>query len=406
MSDTPKTPAPTPAAAGAAAPTPAPAAAPAPAAPAPTAGRTDRTHLIMLGIAALALIAVGATGGPPAPPRPANAPSPAPVASKPEVGEIQNFRLASALPSQLLDLGSGGPRFVRVINAVSGGTLRFAFTEPGAPVGARDVFDAVAKGRVESGWGIAAYWSDRMPASVFFSGVPFGPDANELLAWIRFGGGQAIYDGLYEPHGVKPIPCAVAGAEGSGWFRKEIAGPKDLKGLKMRFYGMGAKVVAKLGVVPVLPEGDVFAALESGAIDAVEYSMPAVDAKLEFDRIAKNYYFPGWHQPTTIVELLVSLGKWRGLSPQHRAQIEAACGDNIQFTMTESAALPAAALAEIRNRGVAIRRWPQPMLALFKKHSDDVLAEEAARDAAFRRTLDSLTTFRGGYATWRTFGSL
>jgi len=336
--------------------------------------------------------------------------SPAPTAKTMAVPTAEpapvHWVMASAFPASLKQLGSGGQRFAATLARISGGTIEVNFSEPGARVPAREVFAAVKSGRAESGWAVASYWAEEMPAASLFSAVPFGPGAGEFLAWMRFGGGQGLYDELYARHGVKGLPCAIAAPEASGWFRNEITSAADLKGLKMRFFGLGARVMDKFGVATELPQGDIFAAFSRGALDAIEYSMPAVDVDLGFHRIAKHYYFPGWHQQSTIVELLVSLDKWNALADRQRGLIEAACGDTLQYTLAEGEAIQAGALSQLRALGVELHRWSPGMLTAFAKAWREVAAETAAADADFRRAWDSLQAFRKDYAPWRDLGYL
>ncbi|OZG69701.1 C4-dicarboxylate ABC transporter, partial [Hahella sp. CCB-MM4] len=150
---------------------------------------------------------------------------------------------------------------------------------------------------VEAGWSTPGYWAGRVPALQLLAAVPFGPQAPEYLAWLKFGGGQEFLDELYEPHNIKSIICAVIAPEASGWFRNEINSVEDLRGLSMRFFGLGAKVMERMGVsTQLLAGGDIFPALELGTIDATEFSMPAIDLNLGFYQVASYYYFPGWHQ--------------------------------------------------------------------------------------------------------------
>ena len=328
------------------------------------------------------------------------------MAAAPEAAPALRWQLASAFPAKLTQLGTSGTRFVETARQISGGTIEMRFLEPGEVVEAQDVFAAVARGEIDAGWTTPGYLANEIPAAAVFTAVPFGPDAGGYLAWIRFGGGQAIYDELYEPYGVKGLVCAIAAPEASGWFREEVKSVNDLKGLKMRFFGLGADVMAKLGVTTRLPAGDVYPALEQGLIDALEYSMPAVDVDLGFDRLAKHYYFPGWHQQATILELLVNREAWNALGDQQRAQIEAACGTNLQHTIAEGEAIQYVALAELQARGVVIHRWSPEMLAAFEKAWLEVAEEAARADPDFRRAWASLQAFRADHAVWRELGYL
>ena len=316
------------------------------------------------------------------------------------------WRMASAFQGEVLQLGTGGRRFADLVSQLSGGEFVVQFVEPGSSVPVAGIFDAVRTGKVDAGWALSTYWSNQIPAASFFSGVPFGPPPSEFLAWLKFGGGQAIYDDIYAVHGVRGLPCAVISADASGWFSKEIKSVRDFRGLKVRYYGLGARILAKLGAVPILPSGDVYEALESGALDAAEYGTPAIDAQHFFDRVAGHYYFPGWHQQATLVELLINRGKWDALSDQQRLLIESGCGDNLQHTLAESEAAQGGVLAELRAAGVQFHKWSPRLLAEFRKQWLTIVGEESAKDANFKRAATSLTNFRQNYAVWRDLGYL
>ncbi len=261
------------------------------------------------------------------------------------------WKMASTFPGSLVQLGTGGKFVEKQINAVSGGSFQIKFFEPKALVPPFEIFDAVAKGSIDAGWSASGYWVGKMPSAAFFTAIPFGPSAGEYMAWINHGGGRQIWDDLYKPHGVKAIPCAIIAPEASGWFRKPINSVDDLKGLKMRFFGLGAKVMEKMGVsTQLLAAGDIFPALERGTIDATEFSMPAIDLSLGFYQVAKHYYFPGWHQQSSILEVLVNLEKWNALSATQRSQLEIVCRANMQTMLAEGEAIQVAALKRPSGR--------------------------------------------------------
>ena len=194
---------------------------------------------------------------------------------------------------------------------MSDGSLKMKIYEPGKLVGAKEILGAVSSGKVNSGYATAGYWQGKIPAAALFSAVPFGPEAGEYMAWLYYGNGMKLYQEMYDSNGynVHVMPCAIISPETSGWFKKEINTPEDLKGLNMRFFGLGASVMEKLGVsTSQLPGGEIFGALEKGAIDATEFSQPAIDQRLGLYKIAKYNYFPGWHQQATIFERIMG---WR-----------------------------------------------------------------------------------------------
>jgi len=206
----------------------------------------------------------------------------------------QNWNMQSTYPGSLPQLGTLGQRIADQITALSGGDITITFQNPGGVVPALETFDAVGSGAVEAGWSTPGYWAGRVPALQLLAAVPFGPQAGEYIAWLKFGGGQEFLEELYEPHNIHSIICGVIAPEASGWFRNELNGVEDLRGLSMRFFGLGAKVMERMGVsTQLLSAGDIFPALELGTIDATEFSMPAIDLNLGFYQVASHYYFPG-----------------------------------------------------------------------------------------------------------------
>lgn len=312
------------------------------------------------------------------------------------------WKMASAYPATLPILGTGGQYLSKQIKLISSDKVRIKFFEPNKLIPPLSIFDAVSTGSVDAGWSASGMWIGKMPASPLFSSIPFGPDLTEYLAWIYEGGGLTLWRELYAPHHVVPIPCAVLPPEASGWFRKPIDNIEDLRGLKIRFYGIGGKVLQKLGAsVQLLAGGDIFPAMARGVLDATEYSMPTLDEKLGLYRVAKYYYFPGWHQQTSIIELIVNQDKWNQLNQQQQGLIETVCKDVIVKTFTEGEAMQGAALKRMVAKGVQLKQWSPEIIQAFRQTTQQVLQEESLNDKDFDRTLKSLTVFRQQYANWK-----
>ena len=228
--------------------------------------------------------------------------------------EDVRMKMGSTFPGGLVQLGTLGKTLESNINTMAGGSIQIKFYEPGALVPALELFDAVKSGAVDAGWSAPGFWQGKEPSVVLFSTVPFGPSAGEYLGWLYYGGGEEMMQEIYARHGIHTMICGIISPEASGWFRKPINSTADLKGLKMRFFGLGAKVMQKLGVdTQLLAAADIYPALERGTIDATEFSMPAIDLKLGFYQIAKHYYFPGWHQQSTTLEMMINMDKWNAM---------------------------------------------------------------------------------------------
>jgi len=257
---------------------------------------------------------------------------------------------------------------------------------------------------VPAGYGPAGFWAGKMPAAPLFSTVPFGPEAGEYVAWMYHGNGLALNQRMYDEAGfhVKVLPIALLAPETSGWFREEIGSAEDLSGLKMRFYGLGGQVMQELGVaVTVMPGADIFPALEKNTIDATEYSMPAIDQKLGFYKIAKFNYYPGWHQQATILDLLINKDAWEALSASDRAIIENACKASVLNSFAQTEAIQAEAIRKnAAERGVSNRYWSPAMLELYRQTWERVAQREAGKDAYFKEVWEDLQAFRADYAVW------
>ena len=317
------------------------------------------------------------------------------------------LKMGSTFPSKLVQLGTLGKTLESNINTMSGGDIQVKFYEPGALVPALELFDAIKNGSIDAGWSAPGYWAGKEPAVTLFTTVPFGPSAGEYIGWMYYGGGEKMMQELYAKHGIHTMVCGIISPEASGWFRKPIKSIEDFKGLKMRFFGLGAKVMQKFGVdTQLLAAADIYPALERGTIDATEFSMPAIDQKLGFYQIAKHYYFPGWHQQSTLLEMMINKKKWDAMSKQQQAIITTACRANVATGLAEGEAIQGKALADLQAKGVTLHKWPDSILAQFKKAWGEVAAEMSAKDAFFKKGWESMQAYRKQYATWKEYGFL
>jgi TRAP-type mannitol/chloroaromatic compound transport system substrate-binding protein len=314
------------------------------------------------------------------------------------------WKMQSAFGGQLPHLGTSGVRFSENMERVSDGTFRIEFYEPGALVPALECFDAASRGSVESCWTTPGYHTGKIPALAFFTAVPFGPQYGEFFAWKIFGGGDELKNEIYGAHSLYSLDCNAIGPETSGWFREPVESLEAMRGLKMRFFGLGAQVMQKLGVSTQLLAGaDIYPALERGVIDATEFSMPAMDIELGFYQVAENNYFPGWHQQVSVNELLMHKPAWEALSDQHKAMVELACGEQIHYNYAETEANnPTAMNKMVEENGVKVQRWSDEELAAFETAWQEVLEEQSAADPTFKEVADSYLAFRETYKSWGT----
>ncbi|MBL4645124.1 MAG: TRAP transporter substrate-binding protein [Rhizobiales bacterium] len=313
------------------------------------------------------------------------------------------LELTSAFGKNLPILGTAATDFVANINGISS-DVQFEHFDPGKLVPTLEALDAVSSGSVDAAYATSGYWQGKIKAASLFAAVPFGPEAGEFLGWIYYGNGGKLWQEMYDTHGynVKVVPCGIIAPETSGWFKKEINSIDDLKGLNMRFFGLGALVMERIGVsTSLLGASDIFPALERGAIDATEFSMPRIDARLGFYKIAKYNYFPGWHQPSTLFELLINKDVYEGLSEKAHKQIDVACQATITSNLAEGEATNFSAMVEnVEKRGVIIKKWNQDILDTFHSTWDEVAAEMASEDEFFAKVWNDMSEYRKGYKTW------
>jgi TRAP-type mannitol/chloroaromatic compound transport system substrate-binding protein len=322
--------------------------------------------------------------------------------------EKVTLKMASVFPASLQLLGDSGVRFSENVLVASGGTLDLKFFEPGALVPGLEAIPAVSKGSVDAAWSTPGFFAGTDITFNFFTTVPFGSSASEFMAWLFYGGGLELSDEMFGEHNIKAIPCQMIPPEASGWFRKEIKSIDDLKGMKMRFFGLGARVMDKLGVATqLLAPGDIFPALQLGTIDATEFSMPSSDESFGFYQVAKYYYFPGWHQPASVGDLFINKDVWNGLSPQHRKIIELACGDMVRDTLARGDASQAPAMKRMRDKhGVHIMYWSDDILDAYRKAWDEVVREESENNPRFKKVYASYSKFREEFKLWGENGYL
>jgi TRAP-type mannitol/chloroaromatic compound transport system substrate-binding protein len=315
--------------------------------------------------------------------------------------------MAGAYPSSTAILGTGQLYTVDKVKKLSGGSIDIRFFEPGALVPASQYFDAVANGSLDSAWSSLGFFTGKDIAFALFAAVPFGPELGEYMGWMKFGGGEQLMQEMTRKYGFESLLCGTIAPEASGWFRKEIKTTEDLKGLKMRFFGLGAVVMQKLGVATqLLQAGEIFQALQLGTIDATEFSMPAMDLTLGFHQVAKHYYFPGWHQMASFTHLFISKQKWAELSDTQKEIVKGACEQTMLYNYIEGESVQGKALKEIQGKGVTLHYWPKEILDTYRKAWGEVIEEQKAKSPEFAKVWASLSAFREDYKVWREYGYL
>jgi TRAP-type mannitol/chloroaromatic compound transport system substrate-binding protein len=252
------------------------------------------------------------------------------------------------------------------------------------------------------GHGVAYYWQSRSRACSFFAAVPFGFTATELSAWLQYGGGQPLYDELYARFDLKPFLAGNTGAQMGGWFVREIHSIADFKSIKMRMPGLGGQVLRRVGATAInLPGSDILQALQSGTIDATEWIGPWSDLAFGLQQAAKHYYWPGFHEPGTGVELIVNKRKYDALPKDLQGIVAAACQAETNLMLAEFNARNGEALKTlVEQHNVQLHPFPDDVLAAFGNASLEVLAEYETADDITRRIYSSFKGFRDSVLPW------
>ncbi|MFI8482279.1 TRAP transporter substrate-binding protein [Pseudomonas sp. NPDC078700] len=306
-----------------------------------------------------------------------------------------HWKMVTAWPKNYPGLGTAAERLAERVSTMSNGRLTIKVYAAGELVPALEVFDAVSRGTAELGHGAAYYWKGKVPAAQFFTAVPFGLSASEMNAWLSKGDGQKLWDEAYAPYGVKPMVVGNTGMQMGGWYNKEINSLDDLKGLKIRMPGLGGEVLSRLGATTVnLPGGEVFTALETGAIDATDWVSPYNDLAFGLNKSAKYYYFPGWQEPQAVLELLANQKALDSLPEDLRAILTEATLAANQDMMDDYVYHNATALVELKKQGVQLKRFPDEVLNAMKQESGKVLDELAGQSELNTRIWNSMKAFQ------------
>ncbi len=315
------------------------------------------------------------------------------------------WKMVTSWPPKFPILQEGAELFAKRVEEMSGGRMKIDVFAAGTLIPALGGFDAISAGTVEMGSSASYYWPGKVPAAQFFTAVPYGFTFDEMTAWLNGGGGLELWNEIYAPFNLVAIPMLNTGVQMGGWFRKEIKALEDLKGLKMCIPGLGGKVMAKAGVsVVLLPGGERVPALEKGVVDAAEWVGPAHDLRLGFPKVAKFYYYPGWHEPGSQCELMINKKKWEELPKDLQAVVRAAAYEINNWSYSQFEMENAKGMAEIKKQFPEVKfvKFPVDVLKAFRKLTSEVLAEEAAADktGAFKKVYDAYLKFRKDVDPW------
>ncbi len=316
--------------------------------------------------------------------------------------ERLRWRMVTSWPKGRAGPGVSAQRIVDRINAMSGGRLHVDLFAAGEIVSAFAVLDAVSNGTVEMGHTAALYWQGKMPAASFFTTVPFGLGPVEHQAWVELRDGQALWDELYRPYGVRAVMAGNTGPSMGGWFKRKLTGPEDLKGLRIRITGLGAELFQRLGAVPqAIAAGDLVPAFERGTIDAVEFLAPATDLETGLQRLAPYYYAPGFNKPNGASECLISLRAWEQLPDDLRAIVTEACRAEHTLGLADAHERNASALLEILGRNqVTLEAFPKSIIEAARKAANEMMLEIGTSSPLAQRIVASYTKALNDMRGW------
>ena len=319
-----------------------------------------------------------------------------------DIEETFNWRLVTSWPKNYPGLGMAPERIADLVEEMSDGQMRITVYGAEEQVPAFGVFDAVSSGSHQMGHSGGYFWKGKVPAAQFFTSVPFGLTADEINAWVNRGGGLELWREIYAPFNIYPIPAGNTGTQMFGWFNKEINSLEDIKGLKMRIPGIGGEVLKEAGGIPVtLPGGELFTALQTGVIDATEWVGPYNDLTFGFHQAAKYYYYPGWHEPGPMLELLINMDAWNSLPKHLQVIIETASKAVNQDMLDEYLAKNNQALTElVEVHGVELRRLPDDVIEEFRKISNKILDDLAKEDESIEKVYDSYLKFKNNVSAY------
>jgi len=315
-----------------------------------------------------------------------------------------SWKMVTTWPPNFPVLGEACNLFAKWVAEMSGGRINIQVFGGGELVPALEVFEAVSNGISEIGNGASYYWAGKIPEAQFFATVPFGMNAQQMNAWINNGGGLQLWEEIYAPFNLLPIPAGNTGVQMGGWFNKAINQTSDLQGLKMRIPGLGGKVLTKAGGSAInVAGGEIYTNLERGVIDATEWIGPYHDYTMGFHKIADYYYYPGWHEPGTVLETIFNKGKFEALPEDLKAILVSAVHRQNLWILSEFEAKNNIYLNKIRQESqVDIRPFPSEVLNELKLLTKEVVEELAGRNEQSQKIYDSYASFRDGAQSWST----
>lgn len=321
--------------------------------------------------------------------------------------QAESFDLQSVFGLNVPSIGPSPVHWAEKVKLMTGGEVDIKVHGSGDFVPPFEVFGAVSTGALPMGFDWIGYWAGKIPVANLVGSMPFGPSPEIALGWMFEGGGLEIIQKAYDPHNVKIVPCHLVVPEAGGWYNKEINTVADFQGLNVRIAGLGGKALAKLGAnTQLVPAGEIYVSLETGRIDAAEFSAPQLDVGFGFQDVVENYYFPGWHQPSSWDSIIVNMDVWNGLSDSTQAIMVEACKANITDNLADQINSQEAAIKKIEAAGVSVKRFPDEVLVALRDASNEVMSEEAQNDPIFKEAYESLTAYINSVGRWSSLQAL
>ncbi|MEB3282100.1 MAG: TRAP transporter substrate-binding protein [Lyngbya sp.] len=324
-------------------------------------------------------------------------------------GALPNVRwkMATSWPTSLKTLYGSAQRVAQRVSEMTEGRFTIQVFAAGEIVPGLQVLDAVQQGTVECGHSASYYYIGKNPALAFGTAVPFGLNAQQQNAWLYQGGGLDLMNRLYSDFNTIAFPSGNSGVQMGGWFKREVNTVNDLQGLKMRIPGLGGEVLSRLGVnVQVLPGGEIFLALERGAIDAAEWVGPFDDEKLGLNKAAQFYYYPGWWEPGSSFDLQINLAAWNKLPKEYQEVVKAAAIQaNMECLATYDSENPVA-LQRMIQGGTQLKAFSPEIMTAAQQQAFELYDENAAKDATFKSVYEQWKNFRESIYKWSAVSEL
>jgi TRAP-type mannitol/chloroaromatic compound transport system substrate-binding protein len=309
--------------------------------------------------------------------------------------------MATSWPSALDVLQGAAVAIGERVSAMTEGRFTINVFEAGEIVPALEVLDAVQNRTVECGHTAAYYFIGKNEAFGIATSLPFGLTAQQQNAWLYYGGGLEGVQGLYRDFGVVSFPAGNTGVQMGGWFKREINTLDDLKALRFRIPGLGGRVMQRLGVdTQTLAGGDTYLALDRGAIDAAEWVGPYDDEKLGLNKAAQFYYYPGWWEPGSTLDVLINQQAWDEL-PRVYQEIFKAVASEANITMlSEYESRNQEALDRLVAGGTILRPYSEEIMVAAQQAAFDLYEETASSNPSFKAIFEPWKEFRRKIHQW------